>query len=93
MSEPRTCRLAVRGRVQGVFYRESMRREAARLGVTGWVCNRLDGSVEAVIQGPAAAIDAMIRWARRGPDEARVESVEISEAEGDFFSFEKRSTF
>jgi acylphosphatase len=93
MSERRTCRLAVRGRVQGVFYRESMRREAARLGVTGWVCNRLDGSVEAVVQGPAAAIDAMIRWARRGPEDARVESVEISEAEGDFFSFEKRSTF
>jgi acylphosphatase len=93
MSERRTCRLAVRGRVQGVFYRESMRREAARLRVTGWVCNRLDGSVEAVIQGPAEALDAMIRWARRGPEDARVESVEISEAEGDFFSFEKRSTF
>ena len=71
MSERQTRRLAIRGRVQGVFYRESMRREAVRLGITGWVSNRRDGTVEAVVQGPAEGV----------------------EAEGDFFTFEKRSTF
>ena len=93
MSERVTRRLAIRGRVQGVFYRESMRLEAVRLGVNGWVCNRLDGSVEAVVQGPAPAVEAMIRWAERGPEDARVTEVEVSAAEGDFFSFEKRRTF
>ena len=93
MSERQTRRLAIRGQVQGVFYRESMRREASRLGITGWVCNRLDGSVEAVVQGPADAVEAMIRWAGRGPEDARVEAVEVTQAEGDFFAFEKRSTF
>jgi len=93
MSERQTRRLAIRGRVQGVFYRESMRREAARLGVTGWVGNRSDGSVEAVVQGPAEAVEAMIRWARGGPEGARVEAVEVAEAEGDFLAFEKRSSF
>ena len=93
MSERRTRRLAIRGRVQGVFYREAMRREAARLGVTGWVSNRRDGTVEAVVQGPPEAVEAIIRWARRGPEDARVEAVEVAEVEGDFFTFEKRSTF
>ncbi len=93
MSERQTRRLTIRGRVQGVFYRESMRREAATLGVTGWVSNRRDGTVEAVVQGPAEAVEALIRWAHRGPEDARVEAVEIAPAEGDFFTFEKRSTF
>jgi acylphosphatase len=69
-----------------------MRIEAARLGVTGWVRNRSDGSVEAVIQGPAEAVEALTRWARRGPADARVEGVEVSAAEGDFFGFEKRAS-
>jgi acylphosphatase len=93
MTERLTRRLAIRGRVQGVFYRESMRREAGRLGVTGWVSNRRDGTVEAVVQGPAEAVEAIIAWARRGPEDAQVEAVEVAEAEGDFFTFEKRSTF
>jgi acylphosphatase len=88
-----TRRLAVRGRVQGVFYRESMRREAERLGVTGWVCNRGDGSVEAVVQGSPEAVEAITRWARRGPEDARVTGVEVSDAEGDFFRFETRASF
>ena len=92
MSERVTRRLVVRGRVQGVFYRESMRQEAARLGVTGWVCNRLDGTVEAVVQGSAEAVEAITRWARRGPEDARVEAVEDAEAAGDFAAFEKRPT-
>lgn len=93
MTEKVTRRLAIRGRVQGVFFRESMRLAAERLGVTGWVCNRQDGSVEAVVQGTPEAVEAITAWARRGPEDARVSGVEASEASGDFFRFEKRPTF
>ena len=92
MSERITRRLAIRGRVQGVFFREAMRREAARLGVAGWVRNRRDGSVEAVVQGAPAAVEAIVAWARRGPPDAAVAALEASEAEGDFHGFEKRAT-
>jgi acylphosphatase len=90
MTEKVTRRLSITGLVQGVWYRESMRREAERLGVAGWVRNRADGSVEAVVQGTAEAVDALTRWAKRGPDEARVERVEASPAEGEFKTFEKK---
>jgi acylphosphatase len=92
MTDKVTRRLAITGVVQGVWYRESMRLEAERLGVTGWVRNRADGSVEAVVQGSAAAVEAMQRWACRGPEQARVERVEASPAEGDFAAFDKRPT-
>ena len=92
MTERITRRLEIRGRVQGVWYRESMRLEAARLAVTGWVRTRADGSVEAVVQGSPEAVDALTQWARQGPDQARVDGVEVSPAEGDFPSFEKRPT-
>jgi acylphosphatase len=92
MNERVTRRLAVRGRVQGVFYREAMRQEAERLGVTGWVRNLRDGSVEAVVQGPPAAVEAIVAWARRGPPDARVSSLDSEVAIGDFFTFEKRPT-
>ena len=69
--------LRIRGRVQGVFYRASAQREAVRLGLTGWVRNRRDGSVEALAVGPRpAALDAFETWCRTGPPSARVESVE-----------------
>lgn len=87
-----TRRLVIRGRVQGVFFRESMRQEAARLGITGWVRNTREGTVEAVVQGSGDAVEAMTRWAHRGPEDARVQSVETSTAEGDFSAFEKRPT-
>ena len=92
MTERITRRLAITGVVQGVWFRESMRREAERLGVTGWVRNRPDGSVEAVVQGLAAAVDEVTRWARRGPEQARVERVEVFDAEGEFAAFEKKPT-
>ena len=92
MSDRVTRRLVVRGRVQGVFYRESMRLEAERLGITGWVCNRLDGTVEAVVQGAPESVEAITRWARRGPEDARVQAVEVADASGDFAAFEKRPT-
>lgn len=87
----KTQRLQIQGRVQGVWFRESMRQEAQRLGVTGWVRNRPDGSVEAVVQGSADAIDKMIKWARSGPPLAHVNHVALSEAEGHFTLFEKRA--
>ena len=85
-----TLSLSIRGRVQGVWFREAMRREAERLGVRGWVRNRHDGSVEAVVQGSRAAVDEIVRWAHRGPEDARVSGVEVTDAEGEFAGFEKR---
>ena len=92
MSETVTRRLAVRGRVQGVGYRFSMVEAAERLGVTGWVRNRADGSVEAIVQGAPEAVDAVIAWARKGPPSAVVQSVQVEDAEGHFVSFESRPT-
>ena len=87
----KTQRLLIHGRVQGVWFRESMRTEAERLGVAGWVRNTPDGAVEAVVQGPETAVDALIVWARRGPPKARVERVDLSDADGHYSRFEKRS--
>ena len=63
----RRAGLRIRGRVQGVSYRESARAEALRLGLTGWVGNLSDGSVEAVVEGPAGALEAFVTWCQRGP--------------------------
>jgi acylphosphatase len=65
----------VSGLVQGVFFRESTRRRAEARGVTGWVRNRADGSVEAVFEGEGADVDAVVVWCERGPLGAEVESV------------------
>ncbi|HEX3098404.1 MAG TPA: acylphosphatase [Usitatibacter sp.] len=95
MSEPRrTLRLVAHGRVQGVWFREGMRQEAERLGVAGWVRNRRDGTVEAVAQGSPAAVEALVAWARRGPEAAEVERLDVADApvEGDLVRFEKRPT-
>jgi len=89
-----TRQITVRGRVQGVGYRDALCRQAETLGVTGWVRNRSAGSVEAVLQGSADAVDALLSWARRGPPAARV--VEIltnapaAELERSYTSFERR---
>jgi acylphosphatase len=85
-------RLTVRGRVQGVGYRQWMCGEAVRLGLDGWVRNRIDGSVEAVIDGPQPAVAAMVESARRGPPAARVSSVDTEDIEGRFSGFEARPT-
>lgn len=86
----KTQHLHIQGRVQGVWFRESMRREAERLGVAGWVRNAPDGSVEAVIQGSDETVDALIEWARIGPPMARVERIDLTDAQGQFSGFEKR---
>lgn len=83
-----TLRLVIYGRVQGVFFRDSMRNEAQRLAVTGWVRNRSDGAVEAVVHGDPAAVEAMVRWARRGPAMAQVERVETMPDNGAYSTFE-----
>ena len=82
----------IRGRVQGVGFRYSMRLEARRLGVTGWVRNRHDGSVEAIAQGPAEAVEALVEWSRHGPPGARVTDVQVGTGEGDYTEFELRPT-
>lgn len=83
-------RLVISGRVQGVWYRESMRQEAERLGVTGWARNLTDGRVEAIVCGSPEKIEALLAWAYVGPPLARVSRIETSPAEGEHSSFEKR---
>ena len=68
--------MVVHGTVQGVFFRDSTRRKAVSAGVSGWVSNRPDGTVEAVFEGDPAAVASMVEWARRGPNGARVDRVE-----------------
>jgi acylphosphatase len=74
-------RIVVRGRVQGVFFRDSTRRTAEARGVAGWVRNRDDGTVEAHLEGSEEAVDAVIAWARTGPSRAEVEGVDVAGAE------------
>ena len=75
----RRVRAVVTGRVQGVWYRDSCRDEAVRLGVTGWIANRGDGSVELEVEGDEHAVDALLRWCGRGPPRARVDGVNVVE--------------
>jgi acylphosphatase len=72
-------RVIVRGRVQGVFFRDSCRREATGREVRGWVRNRADGAVEAVFEGPADSVEAVCAWCQTGPPHARVEQVEVTD--------------
>ena len=72
-------RVRVWGSVQGVFFRATCAREAALRGVAGWVRNLPDGSVEAVFEGEAHAVEAMTGWCRRGPEGANVDGVDSSE--------------
>ena len=83
----RVRHLRIAGRVQGVGFRLYMQREARSRGVTGWVRNRVDGTVEAVVQGTPEAVDAMIAWANRGPPSAAVSEVKVTESSGDYADF------
>lgn len=87
-----TKRLTIAGRVQGVGFRFYMERKAREHGVAGWVRNCRDGSVEAMIQGSAEAVEAMITWARRGPPSAVVAEVRIEDGTGEYSVFEARPT-
>lgn len=77
-----TKHLRIYGFVQGVGFRAAMAREAARLEVTGWVRNRFDGSVEAMVQGRGEAVAAIIEWVKNTARAGRVERVQVSEGEG-----------
>jgi acylphosphatase len=69
-----------------------MEREAQRLGVTGWVRNRRDGSVEAIASGNDEAVDALVEWARHGPPSAKVTDLKVSEGAGAYTAFQMRPT-
>ena len=83
-----TLHLVIHGRVQGVFFRDSMRREAQRLAVNGWVRNTTEGTVEAIVQGEQSAVDNIVQWAQRGPERAQVSQVEVEAGSGAFHQFE-----
>ena len=71
--------MVARGRVQGVFFRESTRRRAEAEGVSGWVSNRGDGAVEAVFEGDAGAVERLLEFVRGGPGHAEVTEIEVGE--------------
>ena len=87
-----TRNLRIRDHVQGVGFRMYVVRKARQLGLSGWVRNRLDGSVEADVQGPAAAVEALIAAARRGPPGSVVNGVQVSDSSGEYQGFETRPT-
>jgi acylphosphatase len=70
-------RVLIAGRVQGVWFRESCREQAVAVGVTGWIRNLSDGRVEAVLEGPEAAVDRVVQWCHEGPRSARVDRVDV----------------
>ncbi len=74
-------KVVVSGRVQGVFFRASCRDEATSAGVAGWVSNEPDGTVQAVFEGEADAVDQLIAWCRQGPPHADVDDVTVTEEE------------
>ena len=71
----------VHGNVQGVFFRDTARRQAESRGVAGWISNRPDGTVEAVFEGDEEAVESMLRFCRQGPRGAEVDRVEVREEE------------
>ena len=79
VSEPVARRVVVHGSVQGVFFRDTTRRKARSRGVSGWVRNCPDGSVEALFEGDADAVDAMLAFTREGPRGAEVERVDVED--------------
>ncbi|HEX4280414.1 MAG TPA: acylphosphatase [Solirubrobacteraceae bacterium] len=73
--------VVVQGRVQGVFFRDSVRERARAHGVSGWICNRADGAVEAVLEGRPDNVERVVRFCKTGPRQASVDRVEVSEEE------------
>jgi len=83
-------RLIIKGRVQGVWFRESTRRQAVSLAVTGWVKNRPDGAVEVMAEGPEEQVKELVSWCHHGPPSARVDKIHKTEEKwtGEFDSFD-----
>ena len=90
MAEKIAVRLIVSGKVQGVFFRAETQRAARGCGVTGWVRNLPDGTVEAWAEGERGQVEALVQWCRQGPPRSRVEGVEVQPGDfsGRFDSFE-----
>ena len=84
--------LQIRGRVQGVGFRYAFQNEARRLGLAGWVRNRLDGSVEAAVYGAPEAVEKLVEWAHHGPPNARVTDLRVTAHEDAYDGFELRPT-
>jgi acylphosphatase len=80
VSETVARRVVIHGTVQGVLFRDTMRRRAESRGVTGWARNCADGTVEALVEGDPDAVEAMVAFAREGPRAAQVEHVDVHEA-------------
>jgi acylphosphatase len=74
---PTRAHVVVRGRVQGVFFRDGVQEQARALGVAGWVQNRSDGTVEGVFEAPRPAVERVVEWCRTGPPRAHVEGVDV----------------
>lgn len=89
MADVERAQLKITGHVQGVFYRANTAHQAKQLQLQGWVRNLSDGSVEAVAEGPRAAVEELIEWCRHGPPPARVSDVEVdwAPATGEFDEF------
>jgi len=87
--DQRRVSLRIKGRVQGVFFRESTRRRASELGVRGWVKNLPDGDVAALAEGPSRQVDELVAWCRKGPPAAHVDQVMVQDEEprGDLSPF------
>ncbi|MCP4681597.1 MAG: acylphosphatase [Desulfobacterales bacterium] len=83
-------RLVIEGRVQGVWFRESTRKKASSLGLSGWVRNRPDRTVEALAEGARDQVEKLISWCHKGPPVARVDKVHENREEwnGEFKSFD-----
>ena len=83
--------MLARGHVQGVFFRAETRDRARSLGIAGWVRNNPDGTVEAVLEGPAARVESLVEWCGRGPHGAIVQGIEVTwEEPAGLESFEAR---
>jgi acylphosphatase len=83
MEQTRRVHAIISGRVQGVCFRASTQKKALSLGLSGWVKNLADGSVEALFEGPAKTVEQIIEWAHIGPPSAKVSSVQIKETPSD----------
>lgn len=92
VAEAKRAELEIQGKVQGVFFRASMREQARARGLGGWVKNMPDGTVEAVVEGPREEVEDLIDWAKEGPSAAQVDNVmvEWKSNSGDHQTFEVR---
>jgi acylphosphatase len=90
MNEKARVLLLINGRVQGVFFRLKTREEAYKLGLTGWVKNNGNGTVEALAEGDKDKLEELINWCKKGPEHAQVDGVDIKWQDfiGEFKSFE-----